>query len=68
MPFTEVLSSGEPDFPFALAWANQTWSGIWHGAPDRVLVDQTYPGVDDDRAHFECLLPAFTDRAVCDGG
>jgi hypothetical protein len=60
-PFSEVLESGEPDFPFALAWANQTWSGIWHGAPDRVLVEQTYPGVDDDRAHFDHLLPAFTD-------
>lgn len=68
-PFSEVLASGKPDFPFALAWANQTWSGIWHGAPDRVLVEQTYPGPDDDRAHFEHLLSAFTDdRYVTVGG
>jgi lipopolysaccharide biosynthesis protein len=61
-PFQEVLASGEPDFPFCLCWANQSWSGIWHGAPDRVLIEQTYPGMDDYRRHFECLLPAFQDR------
>lgn len=60
-PFDDVLRSGEPDFPFCLAWANQTWSGIWHGAPDRVLVEQTYPGDDDHRRHFELLAPAFHD-------
>jgi len=60
-PFAEVLASGEPDLPFALAWANQTWSGIWHGAHDRILVEQTYPGPADDQAHFDLLLEAFTD-------
>jgi hypothetical protein len=60
-PFTEVLAEGEPDFGFALAWANQTWSGIWHGAPNRILIEQDYPGEHDDRAHFAHLLPAFTD-------
>lgn len=61
-PFEEVLASGQPDFPFCLCWANQTWTGIWHGAPNRVLVEQTYPGDDDHRRHFEYLLPAFSDR------
>jgi len=61
-PFEEVLSSGEPDFPFCLGWANQTWSGIWHGAPERVLMEQTYPGDADFRAHFDAVLPAFLDR------
>jgi hypothetical protein len=60
-PFDEVLRSGRPDFPFCLGWANQTWSGVWHGAPERVLIEQTYPGADDDRRHFEALLPAFND-------
>jgi len=60
-PFNEVLASGKPDFPFCLAWANQTWTGIWHGAPDRVLIEQTYPGESDHRAHFDALLPAFKD-------
>src|SRR5437016_268415 len=61
-PFNEVLASGQPDFPFCVCWANQTWTGIWHGAPNRILIEQTYPGFDDHRAHFETLLPAFRDR------
>jgi len=61
LPFNEVLASGEPDFPFCLCWANSTWSGIWHGAPDKVLIEQTYPGDDDAIRHFYSLLPAFQD-------
>jgi lipopolysaccharide biosynthesis protein len=61
-PFQEVLDSGEPDFPFCLAWANATWTGIWHGAPDRVLIQQDYPGVDDYTAHFFAVLDAFKDK------
>jgi lipopolysaccharide biosynthesis protein len=60
-PFNEVLSSGAPDFPFCLCWANETWSGIWHGDPNRVLIEQTYPGRADHEAHFRALLPAFAD-------
>ncbi len=61
-PFAEVLASGKPDFPFCLCWANQSWTGIWHGAPGRTLIEQTYPGRDDHLAHFAALLPAFRDR------
>ncbi|MBD8565755.1 glycoside hydrolase family 99-like domain-containing protein [Oxalobacteraceae sp. CFBP 13730] len=61
-PFAEVLASGEPDFPFCLCWANETWSGVWHGAENRVLIEQTYPGAEDDQRHFDSLLPAFNDR------
>jgi lipopolysaccharide biosynthesis protein len=60
-PVDEIIGSGDPDFPFCLGWANQTWTGIWHGAPHRVLLEQTYPGAADDQAHFDHLLPAFTD-------
>ncbi|MFH1819228.1 MAG: glycoside hydrolase family 99-like domain-containing protein [Pseudomonadota bacterium] len=60
-PFNEVLSSSQPDLPFCLCWANQTWTGIWHGTPNKILVEQTYPGEADYRAHFEALLPAFSD-------
>lgn len=61
-PFNEVLESGEPRFPFCLAWANQTWTGIWHGAPGRVLIEQTYPGVEDYKLHFDALLESFRDE------
>ena len=61
-PFNEVLESGEPDFPFCLCWANATWSGIWHGTPSRILMEQTYPGAADYEAHFKELLKAFNDK------
>lgn len=60
-PFNEVLASGKPDFPFMLCWANQTWSGVWHGLSGRVLAQQTYPGKEDEAQHFATLLPAFKD-------
>jgi len=61
-PFNEVVTSGKPEFPFCLCWANQSWSGVWHGAPNRILREQTYPGADDHRRHFMSLLDAFLDK------
>jgi len=61
-PFNEVLNSGKPDFPFCLAWANETWSGIWHGARDKVLIKQEYFGIQDYEKHFYDILPAFLDK------
>lgn len=60
-PLTEVLSSGKPNYPFCLAWANESWTGKWHGVEDDIIVEQRYPGASDYRAHFECVLPAFRD-------
>jgi hypothetical protein len=61
-PFKEVLESGNPDFPFCLAWANESWSGIWHGLPEKILLKQEYGGPKDYEAHFYEILPAFLDR------
>lgn len=60
-PFNEVLTSGKPNFPFCLAWANASWTGIWYGESERILIEQTYPGLEDHVAHFNALLPAFSD-------
>lgn len=60
-PLDEVLNSREPDYPFCLCWANETWTGIWHGARDRILIEQTYPE-HNDAAHFDYLLRAFRDN------
>jgi hypothetical protein len=60
-PFQEVLDSGQPDFPFCLAWANESWTGVWNGQPNKILVEQTYPGEDDYVRHFHALLDAFCD-------
>jgi len=63
-PFNEVLSSGEPDFPFCLAWANHSWKlKTWtSGGKDKMLMEQLYPGKDDYVAHFYAVLPAFKDK------
>lgn len=62
-PFNEVVNSGEPDFPFCLAWANETWKGFAHGLTNRnILIEQLYLGVDDYTAHFYEVLPAFRDK------
>ena len=61
-PFNEVLKSGKPDFPFCLAWANETWSGIWNGVSEKVLMKQEYPGLKDYEDHFYTILPAFKDK------
>lgn len=61
-PFNEVLASGEPDFPFCLAWANESWRGYYHGIKSKTtLIDQLYPGKEDYIAHFNAVLPAFKD-------
>lgn len=65
-PFTEVLESGKPDFPFCLGWANHTWtSKTWnkekHTNVPTILVEQTYPGIKDYENHFYAVLPAFKD-------
>lgn len=61
-PFAEVLHTGEPDYPFCLAWANQSWTGTWHGAPERMLIEQNYPGKKDEEDHFKLVLNAFADE------
>lgn len=60
-PFQEVIASRATSHKFCVGWANQTWTGIWHGAANRTLIEQTYPGARDDEAHFKCLLTAFED-------
>lgn len=65
-PFEEVLSSGKPDFPFCLGWANHSWSTkTWQKGKvlsnDTMILEQLYLGKEDDIKHFHYLLPAFKD-------
>ena len=63
--FDEVLTTGKPDFPFCLGWANHSWyAKSWNtdGVNDeRLLIEQCYPGIEDLRLHFDYLLKAFRD-------
>jgi len=60
-PFTAVLSSGKPDFPFCLCWANENWTRVWDGGSKDILLAQRY-SPEDDLRHIRSLIPALTDR------
>ena len=62
--FREVVESGKPDFPFCLCWANHSWyQKTWDPTkPDKLLIEQTYPGEQDFIDHFNAMLPAFKDK------
>ena len=59
-PFNEVLTFGEPNFPFCLAWANESWSRRWLGEEKEILQEQTY-SFEDDLNHARWLVRAFSD-------
>ena len=59
--FDSVLSSGTPNFPFCLGWANESWTGKWHGLDNEYIFKQTYPGNEDHVAHFYAILQALKD-------
>jgi lipopolysaccharide biosynthesis protein len=62
LPFENMLKSKKIDFPFCLSWANHSWKGVFFGAKGQTLIEQEYPGVEDYKAHFYALLPAFRDE------
>ena len=65
-PFNEVVNSGEPNFPFCLAWANDSWMAkLWNSegtCQKEILQEQLYLGDNDYIEHFNELLPAFKDK------
>jgi lipopolysaccharide biosynthesis protein len=60
LPLDRVLSSGQPDFPFCLCWANESWSRRWDGGDTDVLIEQRH-SPEDDEAHIRWLLPVLED-------
>ena len=59
-PVEEILRLGEPDLPFSLCWANETWSRRWLGEEKDVLISQTY-SEEDNLKHSEYLANMFSD-------
>jgi len=64
MPSERMIATGKPDFPFCFSWANHSWySKSWDKTgTDKLLLEQTYPGLEDIDAHFYYCLPAFRDK------
>jgi lipopolysaccharide biosynthesis protein len=59
-PFNEVLRLGQPDFPFCLCWANESWTRTWDGGDRNILIEQNYSEEDAVR-HIAWLVRAFDD-------
>jgi len=59
-PLDEMLASRQPDFPFCLCWANESWSRAWSGRDHDMLIQQDYDGADD-AAHIAWLCNVFAD-------
>jgi len=60
-PVDGILSSGLPDFPFCLCWANENWTRRWLGEDREILIGQSYT-TQDDVKHAEWLVQVFGDR------
>lgn len=63
-PFKKTLADKQNDFGFCLGWANESWKRKqWNkdGLGDVTLIEQLYPGKEDDINHFNSYLPAFLD-------
>lgn len=60
-PFEEVLKLKEPNFPFCLCWANESWTRSWDGRSGEVLIQQEYSESDDLR-HIKWLAEVFKDK------
>lgn len=64
MPLTRAIETGRPNFPFCLAWANESWyKKMWDVNGSKTLIrEQTYPGEEDIIEHFNYCLPAVKDK------
>ena len=41
-PLDRMIALPDRGVKFILGWANETWTGIWHGLPNQVIQEQTY--------------------------
>ncbi len=65
MPFKEVVRLKEPDFPFCLCWANESWhKKFWNSnglSAKEIIAEQKYDDMEGNKVHFYNLLDAFKD-------
>ena len=59
-PIDQLLADPVADFPFALCWANESWTRAWDGLDQEVLAAQEYP-LGWEQQFFEGLGSALID-------
>ena len=65
IPFNDVVKRGEPNLPFCLCWANQSWySKFWDkdNKKDILVAKQNYDDEKGIEKHFYSLIDAFKDH------
>ena len=60
-PVEQMLSSGAPDHPFCVCWANENWSRNWDGQERFVLLKQNYT-MESNRALIHEFIKMMRDR------
>ena len=64
-PLKEVIRLQQPDYPFCLCWANQSWySKFWNNdilSIPKLITEQKY-NEEDDLYHFRDLIDTFRDK------
>lgn len=60
-PTERMLNRQVPQFLYCICWANHSWTAHWAGRSNEVLIEQCYPGIDDERVHYEYLRTFFGD-------
>ena len=59
-PVEQMRTSGRPDFPYCLCWANENWTRRWDGA-DREILIANEPSPENDVRLIRDLAPHFRD-------
>lgn len=60
LPIENMLTSGKPEMPFCLCWANENWTRRWDGQDHEVLMAQAHSS-EDDIAIIQDLIRYFRD-------
>lgn len=68
-PVEMYLENKDLDLPFCISWANHNWARTWTGGDQDILMDVRYGDETEWEAHFQYLLPYFSDpRYICYDG
>ncbi|WP_163859863.1 glycoside hydrolase family 99-like domain-containing protein [Paenibacillus elgii] len=60
-PLNDILSSGKPDHPFCICWANESWTRRWDGAEKEVLMLQEH-NPETDQKFIDDVIPLLKDK------
>ena len=60
-PLDNWLTTGAPEFPFCICWANENWTRRWDGGENDILMAQVY-SQDNDELFIRNVLPILKDR------